>query len=122
MTGLLDGKTILLVEDEYLIAIGAKSMLQRLGAGAVKMAHRLEDGLLLAETEAVDAAVLDVNLDGRRSLPIASCLHERNVPYVFATGYSRSDLDLAGEPMLLDKPYTLDKLEDSLRRAMDRPQ
>jgi DNA-binding response OmpR family regulator len=115
VTGILEGKTVLLVEDEYLIAVGAAMMLQELGASGVLMAHRLDGGLSLAHEEAVDAAVLDVNLVGERSLPIAERLAERGVPYIFATGYNREDLGLSEHVMLLDKPYTLTKLRDALR-------
>ncbi len=118
MKSLLDDKTILLVEDEFLIAACAVDMLKRLGAVVVRTAHRLEDGLALATEERFDAAVLDVNLDGQRSLPIAARLREREVPYVFATGYSRSDLGLSDEVMLLDKPYTSAKLSEALQRVL----
>lgn len=106
MTGLLDGKRILVVEDEYFIASDIKRQLKREGAEIVGPVGNLAAGLLLAE-EALDAAVLDVNLEEALSYPIADRLGTRDVPYVFLTGYDGWSLPAAyREAPRLAKPFS----------------
>lgn len=77
---------MLLVEDESLIAMLAEDMLLDLGCEVV-VAMRFDRALNHARTERFDLAVLDINLGDARSYPIADLLHERGVPFLFATGY-----------------------------------
>ncbi len=114
----LVGKRILLLEDEFLVAEMASDMLQELGAKVVGPALRLADGLAMARSEALDAALLDVNIAGERSEPVAAALAERCIPFVFATGYGRQGLATTGRPVL-DKPYTRPQLERSLTMLLN---
>lgn len=82
-----DGQRILVVEDEYFIADDLCRALQRQGAEVVGPVPDLAAGLALAQGEHLDAAVLDVNLGGDMSYPIADVLGARGVPYLFTTGY-----------------------------------
>jgi len=116
MNSLAD-KRILLVEDEYLVAALAEDMLDELGAVVVGPAYKMQDGIALAEREAIDAALLDVNINGERSDAIAEALTARNIPFVLATGYGER-VNKKGDPPVLDKPYSLDKLAAALLRAM----
>jgi CheY-like chemotaxis protein len=77
----------LLVEDNLIIALDAEEMLLRLGASSVEVASSVRDALAIIDREAPDFAVLDVNLTGETSFPIAERLQKAKVPYVFATGY-----------------------------------
>jgi DNA-binding response OmpR family regulator len=86
MTGTLAGKRILVVEDEYFIASDLRKALDAQGAQVVGPVANLNAGLELAEL-AVDAAVLDVNLEEDRSFPIADRLQSRSIPFLFLTGY-----------------------------------
>lgn len=86
MTGVLAGKRVLIVEDEYFIATDIKRTLKREGAEIVGPVGNLESGLSLAD-EDLDAAILDVNLEEASSYPIAERLRDRRVPYLFLTGY-----------------------------------
>jgi CheY-like chemotaxis protein len=115
----LEGKRILVVEDEFIIAAMAEDMLTELGATVVGPAATLAKALFLAETEHFDAAVLDVNMHGVRIDPVAKALSERGVPMVFATGYGECTLDDAPHAPILDKPYTQDKLGCALVSAMN---
>jgi CheY-like chemotaxis protein len=100
----LAGKRILVVEDEALVAMMLEDMLAGLGCEVVGPAMRLNEGLELARLNGLDAAVLDINLGGERSYPIADLLEERGVPLAFVTGYGHS-----GRPgkadRVLQKPY-----------------
>jgi CheY-like chemotaxis protein len=113
----LAGKRILLVEDEYLIAALVEDALAELGAVVVGPAYKIVDGVALAEREAIDAAILDVNINGDSSDAIAEVLVARDIPFVFATGYGGSGLGRFGAPVV-DKPYTGEKLVAALQRAM----
>jgi DNA-binding NtrC family response regulator len=116
MNSLAD-KRILPVEDEYPVAALAEDMPADLGAVAVGPAYNLRDGLALAGREAIDAAVLDVSINGERSDPIADALAARNIPFVLATGYGERESG-KGETPVLGKPYSLEQLAAALRRAL----
>jgi len=67
---------------------------------------RIEPALKAAREEALDAAILDVNLAGERVDPIAKALAERNIPFLFTTGYDRSMLPAAhADRPALTKPF-----------------
>jgi len=86
----LDGKRILVVEDEALIAAMVEDMLMELGATVVGPASSIAQALVLVNSDDFDAAVLDVNIRSEQVDPIADILMARNVPIVFATGYGAS--------------------------------
>jgi DNA-binding response OmpR family regulator len=77
---------ILLVEDEVMIALHMEDLLADLGH-EVETATRLAEALEMAGRVECDFAILDVNLAGAVSFPVADILAERGVPFVFATGY-----------------------------------
>lgn len=83
----LAGKRILVVEDEYFIASDIKRALVKAEATVVGPVGHLGEGLALLGGEPLDGAILDVNLEGATSYPIADKLAERDVPYLFLTGY-----------------------------------
>jgi CheY-like chemotaxis protein len=103
----IQGMQVFVVEDEALIALMLHDMLADLGcvlAGSVgTVAQALSR---LAETSAIDAAILDVHLGGEMVFPVADALLQRSVPFVFSTGFSQADL-AARYPNnpLLAKPY-----------------
>lgn len=94
-----------------LLAMSLEDLLQGLGCEVVKAA-RLEKALKLAETETIDGALLDVNLEGERVYPAAAALDRRGIPYVLMTGYGIEMLDAAyrSRPVLL-KPFLVDEME-----------
>ncbi|GJE70157.1 response regulator [Methylorubrum podarium] len=85
----LSGRRILVVEDEYLIAIEMERWLQEAGAEVAGPVPDTKRALALIETEPLDAAVLDVHLNGEPVYPVADRLTECGVPYLFATGEIR---------------------------------
>ncbi len=88
----LAGLRVLVVEDEMIVAWLLQDMLKDLGCAIVGPAVGVAQALALIETHAVDAAVLDVNLNGELSYPIADALVGRGVPFMFSTGYDRARL------------------------------
>src|SRR6201995_5739888 len=85
---------VLVIEDEMTIALSIEDMLIELGHEVIDLAMRLPQGLALAKGAEFDLAILDVNLDGRMSFPIADVLNDRGVPYLFVTGYGSAGIDL----------------------------
>jgi CheY-like chemotaxis protein len=103
---------ILVVEDEMTIAFMIEDMLVELGHHVVEVAMRLPDALRVASDLDVDLAILDVNLDGHRSFPVAEVLIRRGIPFAFATGYGSAGIE---EPFrthpVLAKPFLQADLE-----------
>ena len=77
---------VLLVEDEMLVALMVVDMLERLGHEVIGPATRLKQAIELAQREAFDLAILDVNLQGTESYPVTEVLVMRGIPFVFASG------------------------------------
>ncbi|MBN9315247.1 MAG: response regulator [Devosia sp.] len=113
----LSGKRILVVEDEFLVALEAASMLAEVGATVVGPAYHPAPALQFAKTEALDAAVLDINLGTGTSESIADTLKSRGIPFIFATGYGQ----LAGvdpDAVVIDKPYSQAQIVAALRHVL----
>lgn len=104
---MLTGKRILLVEDEALVAMLLEDMVLDLGATVIGPESQLDLAIACAETETLDAAILDINLGGKRSYGIADALRLRGIPFAFATGYGALGVDPLhrGVPVLI-KPYS----------------
>lgn len=113
------GRRVLLVEDEALIAMNVEDMLDTLGYVVVATAAAVEEALAAVEGGGIDAALLDVNLRGRPSFPVADALAARGVPFVFATGYGTGGLreDFRDRPVL-QKPFKLRDMERALSGAL----
>ncbi len=113
----ISGWRLLVVEDEHLIAMLLEDMLVELGCEVSGVAASPAQALELLETCEIDAAVLDVNLDGTDSFGIAAALRERKKPFLFTTGYGEARLapEFKGTPVV-QKPYRIEELA----RALDR--
>ena len=83
---------LLLVEDEFLLAIDLQNKLIEEGYVVVGPYHNLAEALAASALETIDLAVLDTNLNGEFVFPLADKLIERNIPCVFLTGYGASNL------------------------------
>ena len=119
MTDALAGRRILLVEDEVMVAWALEDMLAALGCAVVGPAARVDQALALIETVDMDAAVLDINLNGEESYPVADALAARGVPFVFSTGYHKSGLRDAYRSLpMLQKPYERSKLSRELAELL----
>jgi DNA-binding response OmpR family regulator len=96
---------ILIAEDEMLVAMMLEDSLESKGYTVLKAAH-LSRGLELAESELIDLAMLDINLGGLESFPIAAVLRRRAIPFLFSSGYGEEGLpnEWRGEKVL-QKPY-----------------
>ncbi len=111
----------LIVEDEMLVAMNIEDMLLELGHEVAGIAGRLGPALALAAEASFDAAILDVNLAGDRSFPVADLLRERGLPFFFATGYGLGGIDepYRGE-VVLQKPFRRRDLAEAIAAAVGR--
>ena len=91
------GLAVLVVEDEFLIAMEIEEMLTRHGCRVLGPVASVSAALALLEQEAPEAALLDVNLRGERVTPVAAALRRRGVPFLLASAYERSDLERTPE-------------------------
>lgn len=109
---------VLVVEDEFLVAMDIESMLEQLGCVVVASVPRLLKALDVASSLDFDLAVLDINLAGEVVYPLAFRLAQRGTPFLFTTGYSTSSLpgELSDRP-LLRKPVTLTALKKTVALA-----
>lgn len=104
----LAGLRVLVAEDEFLVAALIADTLEAAGAEVLGPACSLAEGLRLAGEAAPGSAdlcaVLDWNLDGQRSDPLARLLTQRGVPFVIATGYGSVPAEFAAAPVVA-KPF-----------------
>lgn len=113
----LSGLSILLVEDEFLIALDAEEMLRELGAATVTVVSTFEDAEKAIGDSTFDLALLDVNLNGRKSFPLADLLAKKNTPVVFGTGYNLMARQMEGFKaggVCVTKPYSATSLQKGL--------
>lgn len=118
---LIEGHTVLLVEDSLIIALDAEDILKRLGALHVATAASVEQGLKAIDDAMPSLAILDVNLGDHNSFSIADRLKGLGIPFLFATGYGeQAQLPEAHrDRMVLQKPYTIDNMARALPKLMD---
>ncbi|MBB2682728.1 UNVERIFIED_ORG: CheY-like chemotaxis protein [Rhizobium etli] len=118
--GLLRGRRVLIVEDEFMLAEDMSQQLAEAGALVLGPAQSLERAFeLLTAADVLDAAVLDVNLHGKQVYPIADTLVERHVPFVFTTGYDASTLPARFKSMsCYAKPVDMSRLIETLQAAI----
>ena len=113
---------IFLVEDEGLVAMLIEDMLRDLGHEVVATASNARQALAIARVASFDFALVDVNLNGEPSYPIADLLASRGASFAFATGYGAQGVDrkYAHVPRLT-KPFLrtdLERLLSHVRRAI----
>jgi DNA-binding response OmpR family regulator len=84
-------KSVLIVEDEFLIALDLKLMLEGAGWRVIGPAATVRDALRLLETELPSVALLDVNLGREMVAPVAEVLKERGVPFALASAYEMAE-------------------------------
>lgn len=111
----LAGHRLLVVEDEMMVLINIEGLLADLGCTSIAVAATVRQALALIRAQVFDAAMLDVNLDGEPSYPVADALAAQGVPFVFSTGYS--DPGVGGshnDRPVLRKPYRDAQLADVL--------
>jgi DNA-binding response OmpR family regulator len=103
-----DGKRVLIVEDDYFIALYLASEVAEAGGKVAGVARNVDAALDIIANEEVDGAIVDVNLMGEWTFRVADALTARQIPFAFATAISRDDVPprYATVPWL-QKPFLL---------------
>lgn len=114
----MSSRRALVVEDEVLVGMLIEEMLRDLGYEIAGLSTHLDHALTLAHSAAFDIALLDINLNGRPSFPVADAVRARGLPFLFATGYgSRIVPEPYRDTPILQKPFSLEELKGALQRA-----
>jgi CheY-like chemotaxis protein len=116
------GPLVLVVEDEFLLAMELGLLLEGHGYRVLGPAATVAEALRLLDGATPDAALLDVNLRGEMVTPVAEALRASGVPFVLASAYDRPELaaaGLAGAPNV-GKPASDGRLLAALARAVER--
>jgi CheY-like chemotaxis protein len=114
----LSGRRVLLVEDNYLVGASMRRMLEHLGCEVVGPVAAVAEAELLAQSEALDCGILDINILGGTSTPVAQRLTSRGCRFVFISGYGSPQnlpADLRAVPRLA-KPVDESNLADTLQQ------
>ena len=112
-------RSILIVEDEPLIAMMLEDFLLSLGHEVRATCESVGEALKAVEDGDFDLAILDVNLKGESVWPVAAVLRQRAIPFILASGghVDPPPAEFAGVPMI-DKPYTIDRVTPALEAAL----
>ena len=116
----LQGKQVLVLEDDYYLATDACRILEDAGAEVVGPFGRGVDALDALERCAVDAGVIDINLGSGPEFRVAEVLRERGIRFIFATGYGDGVVppDLSSVRRL-EKPFKPSELLAALSSTLD---
>lgn len=116
----LIGRRILVVEDEFLLAMELETLLERHGCTVLGPVPTVRQAMAMLDGEQPEVVLLDVNLKGERATPVAMALRNLGVPFVLLTGYSERQLsepELRGAPRL-DKPVNCRELRRAMTQAL----
>lgn len=112
----------MILDDEIIVALDLEYMLTDLGHCVVGTANRIDRGLKIAQDSSLDMAILDINVRGVLSFPIAEILRNRGVPVIFASGYGQRGLIAAfRNSHVLTKPFDIDGLARIVAQARGSP-
>lgn len=114
---------IMLVEDEAMLAAEISSQLTAEGHAIVASASRVSEATRIAAGADIEAAILDLNLHDELSFPVADTLRERDIPFIFMTGYEHESIvpPRFKNASIVRKPFASDALSSELAKLFDRP-
>jgi CheY-like chemotaxis protein len=108
---------ILVIEDEFLVALDMVAALEQMGYGSVKHAETENTAFQQLTDNDWDAVIADANLNGRSIERIGALLQTRKIPFVIVTGYDRENLPaIVRDAPMLTKPVSFENLARSVRR------
>jgi CheY-like chemotaxis protein len=119
MASELEGRRIFVVEDSPVVADDIAEMLQELGCKVVGPAGNMAAALQLAQSEDIDAAVVDLNIRGGKSFGVMKVLEGRGIPFLLTSGYADWSMppEWADRPRL-PKPYSPELLRWKLAELL----
>ncbi len=102
---------VLVLEDEPIIGFTLEDILLSLGCSEVSLTTTISGANQIVNERPLDVAILDVNIHGTESYPVADQLADWGVPYIFATGYgARPHPDRHKNVATVEKPYSTETL------------
>jgi len=102
-----------------MVAMLLEELLLELGCHVVDVAARVDIALACVETRIFDVAILDVNLEGEASYPVADELESRKIPFLFATGYGALAIpERYRQHTILQKPFRKQEFEAALLKTL----
>jgi DNA-binding NtrC family response regulator len=119
----LSGIRFLIIEDEMMQALLLGDMLTDMGGIVSDTVFGYDEARGAVYKSAVDCVVLDINLSGQLSFPIAEMLKARGTPFVFCTGYTDA-VDAYPEASAIscvEKPVRAEDLRDAVLSALEAP-
>ena len=118
----MDGRRILIVEDNYLVAAGLSDVMAGHGGIVVGPVSSVVAALKIIRGEALDGVLLDVQLSDGNCVQVATALIERNIPFVVVTGYERSTIPaVLRRAPYLGKPTAAGDLVEVARATFRSP-
>ncbi len=116
----MSGKYILVVEDEFLVALDMETILADAGFEVLGPVASVVEALRLIGVQRPNAALLDNNLNGQSVGPVAVALNDRNVPFAFVTGNDRDSLPPGfNDSPMVRKPFNPNGLITMARTLLD---
>jgi CheY-like chemotaxis protein len=114
-----NGLRILVVEDEVFISMLLEDMLMDFGCAKIDVAASVDKAFELLDDSAPDFAILDINLNGQKSFPVADVLRGRDIPFIYISGYGEGGLEPGRSGVrILQKPFRLDDLRAVVEDAL----
>jgi DNA-binding NtrC family response regulator len=111
--------SILLIEDEAMIRMMVADMVETLGHRVAAEAGNMDQAMELARSADFEFAIIDMNLNGTMTFPVADTIAARDIPFLFASGYAPTmATDAHRAEVVLQKPFTIDRLESAIGLAM----
>ncbi len=121
MADALRGSRVLIVEDDGIIALDLRMVIEGAGCRIVALEFTVEEGARRARDEQLDMALLDVQVNGSTTFELADTLIARRIPFVFLTGYSAESLpDRFAANRVVRKPFSPKRLLSALDQVMRR--
>lgn len=121
MSGEAAVRGVFIVEDESLLLMLLEDLLPEMGYTVLASAGSVADALAKLSGLSPDVAVVDVNLAGTPSFPVAEALRARGIPFLFTTGYGQEGLPPSyADVTVLAKPFRRHDLEAALARVLAR--
>jgi CheY-like chemotaxis protein len=116
MTRWLSGKSVLIVEDEFVIGLMLVKEIARAGGNAIGPATSVADALKEIESQIVDLVILDAKLADGSGADLSASLEERRIPFVVVSGYDKADLPRAlRSAPFVSKPIALPVLMEVIQ-------
>ncbi len=114
------GRSILIVEDEMLLAMDIEELVRAAGGSVIGPVGTMAEAVRKLRESKPDAAILDVNISGELVFPVADALYDAGIPFMIVTGYGLDHVPERHRARpFLQKPYKAAALIETLARMLE---